>query len=188
MKIVKTALAGRRNRGLSLNVRDCSMARPVGESDMQKNITKHLLVLILSIGILCSMTVKAEVSSYAGIFDTYTDVRNRYPNAKFEDLEPAWLTPGSRLVSISGSGLGGTIVIHFYDEEYDVKRKLASGDISQAEYSETMRVVSMLKESDSGVRATWVRYVPDNYISLSALTKLYGTPKMEISKSDSNKP
>jgi hypothetical protein len=128
----------------------------------------------------------AEVSNYVGLFDSYNDLKERYPRAKFEDIDAAWITPGSRLVTLSGAGFNGSITIYFHDAMYELKQIVTSGEIDQKQSADLLKYVQMMRSEKGELRPTWVRFVPDSKIPLSNLVSLYGIPKREIATNDLN--
>lgn len=147
-------------------------------------LTKTACALAAFTTILLSPIALAEVSNYVGLFDSYNDLKERYPRAKFEDIDAGWITPGSRLVTLSGAGFGGSITIYFHDALYDLKQKVTSGEIDQKQFAELLKYIQMMRSEKGELRPTWVRFVPDSKIPLSNLVKLYGIPRREISTTD----
>lgn len=131
-----------------------------------------------------SPTTQAEVSHYVGLFDTYNDLKERYPRANFEDLDAAWITPGSRLVIIKGAGFNGLLTVYFHDALYDLKKQATSGEIDQKQSADLLKYIQMTRSEKGELRPTWVRFVPDSKIPLSNLVSLYGKPKREIAPND----
>lgn len=150
---------------------------------MKNNVNVVCIAIIFLLSIYPPFA-NSEVSEYVGLFDSYKDLRDRYPNAKFEEMKAAWATPGSQLVKISGAGLSGVLVVYFDNFEYTLKNSLENGEINQSQYAILKEFNLALNNANNGVRHTWVRFVPHNKIPLSMLKNVYGEPKIEVSKTD----
>lgn len=107
---------------------------------------------------------------YMGIrpFDTLADVKKLFPNATFKDLKPAWAKPSDRLMSISGPGISGTIIVLFYEHRMS--------DRGKSQHPDLPTINKMLGETDDvALEVEWVRWSPISPgVPLARLVSKYG--------------
>ena len=60
-----------------------------------------------------SSLAQAEVFYDLKFSDTFHEVRQKYPNATFTNINTAWLKPSQALISMTGAGIKSTVVMLF---------------------------------------------------------------------------
>ncbi|MFZ6744115.1 hypothetical protein ACO0LC_12870 [Undibacterium sp. JH2W] len=106
--------------------------------------------------LLNSTVCFAEI--YQGILpsDTLANVKQKFPNAVFKQIQAVWLKEDEALISISGISLSGSISILFKDTR-DFYRQLASKmkDTESIKYFENKANISF----EDATFVEWVRWV-----------------------------
>jgi len=130
-------------------------------------------LLLLAMITFCSIT-HAEILADINFYESLRMVQKRYPNARFENVNAAWLKPEERFIKISGAGLGKVIRVKF-DDLRSIKKNVLLKDFEQfSEASkETIIKINRLPESDV-LAVKWVRVTYDAVIPLSRFNLKYG--------------
>lgn len=129
------------------------------KNTMQVKFKAACLITFFSI---CNFA-NAEV--YLGISPgtSIEEIKEKFPNAAFVDMKPAWATNNIKLYQMQGYGLGGLVVIKLDDIRPILKKSMnleipSSGD------------------DDKYFVASGFRFIPEEPVKLDALIKRYGQP------------
>lgn len=136
--------------------------------------SKKLRAAFTLVFLCIARVVSGEVYQGIGPLDTLADVKKRFPNAKYEHLQPAWAQEADVMYSVSGSGLSGTIIIKFHDPRPTYSRML--GEHPEAETAAMLTTLAGQAEADA-LNVEWVRWVPSRPIPLSRFVLKYGKPQ-----------
>lgn len=91
----------------------CSLRAPhLGRSTLS-GTAMRIIFLILTLSVVCS--VHAESYKNIGPLDNLGDIKNKFPNAIVEKLNPGWAQATDALYKLSGTGMSGWIVVKFDD-------------------------------------------------------------------------
>lgn len=150
----------------------------------------HFIVLFL----LFLIAPSAFADKYFGIYPnaTLSDVKSIYPNASFLDVQPAWMKNDQRFITITGSGIEGSISVLFYNDLetsrqslkslYDKQESgeiLSSGEsLSKKIYVNTIDMYTNDPNSDPWL-VDQIRWSPVSDIKLQKFVKRYGNPDKE---------
>jgi hypothetical protein len=105
---------------------------------LSSNVRRHeynlamRIILVLAITLLSSSVATAERFLGTMPDERLSEFSSRYPNAKYEELRPAWLQPYQRLVQISGSGVEGVVAFKLEHEVDSLASQLKTLAIKQA--------------------------------------------------------
>lgn len=129
-------------------------------------------------------------SSWAEIYKDFTvyislkEVKKNYPNAKFENLKPAWAKDNELLVLLTGAGISGDIILKFsYSTEMDQiyrgmleKLEQSSEDKESEGYKSKYSTYQSLlyRPDDEKFTLDWLRWVPIKAIPIERLISRYG--------------
>jgi hypothetical protein len=136
----------------------------------------------------------AETYGGIGAKDTLGDIRQRFPGATFERLNPAWAQAGDVLYSVTGAGLSGSIVVKFFDvrSEHEIQTyaaaRLRGLSNSGAEMLAAQQSRLKLLSDDEALVVEWVRWVPDRPIPLQRFIAKYGPPTRSDFAKDNLQP
>lgn len=133
------------------------------------NIRAYILLLLT----LPSITV-AETYKNIGPLDSLGDVKEKFPNAKYEIINAGWITQSDALYKITGEGMSGTIVVKFDDSRPGFKNYAQENP--ESEYIDTYNTLAT-QTDESALTVNWVRWVPDTLIPLQRFILKYGQPE-----------
>jgi len=143
-----------------------SEARPSERSGLASRIGRRAVTAVLVVATLLALGAEdARAEVYLGIhfFMTMAELREMFPNAKIEELKPAWLQPDEAHYVVSGRGISGEVVVHF-------------GKINPPWAPPEERLF-----------VQWVRWVPESPLPLKRFVSKYGPPD-EAGYDDNMKP
>lgn len=100
---------------------------------------------------------------------TLRDVKLIYPNARYEKLTPAWLTPDEAFYQISGSGLPAKVYVAFEDLRPGARKMLSEGQ-SDNDFLKSMATAA----DDDAITIKWVRVVYPDPVRLDVFSERYG--------------
>jgi hypothetical protein len=120
------------------------------------------VIYLMAFFYMCNFA-NAEV--YLGISPgtSLVEIKEKFSNATFVDMKPAWAPNNIKLYQMQGYGLGGLVVIKLDDIRPILKKSMgmetpASGD------------------DDRYFVASGFRFIPDIPVKLDAMIKKYGQP------------
>ena len=121
---------------------------------------------VLKIICVTTLLLTSSISSaeaYLGIAPgtNLTSIREKFPNATFTDMKPAWAPKTLRLYQMQGYGLGGVVVIKLDDIRPILKESMNLESIATG-------------EDDAYFVASSFRFIPDEPVKLDLLVKKYG--------------
>ena len=131
--------------------------------------------------VLCASMAQAEI--FMGIMpgSSVSDLKRKFPNAKFEELTPAWLKRDERLIRIAGRGLEGRIVVKLDDRKpvwksmFD-KQNCSSEENRDSDYCNYLRVKIVSSTPDESYVPVWVRFIPYGQVKTRTIIRKYGKP------------
>lgn len=126
-------------------------------------------------------TIQSNAEILHGVrpMDTLGDVKLRYPNAKFEKINAAWVTEMQAFISMSGQGFPGTLRIVFLDPRPTARKDLLSICANESAVPNTFcigRKETAAKSDDDALSLNWVRWVPQQPIPIARYISKYGEP------------
>jgi hypothetical protein len=137
---------------------------------MNNNLKRVMVLVVL---LILSNTTYAEIYENIGPCDTYSDLKQKFPNATFEKKNPAWATDKDLMCTISGVGIIGTIVVKFQDNRAQHTKKFEKIIKDDIEAQTKIKTSEPLFGDDSLV-VEWVRWVPDSPIPIQRFISKYG--------------
>lgn len=130
---------------------------------MFKNIV--LIILTLTISTLVNAEVYKDFEPYLSL----KEIKERYPNAEFSDLKPAWAKQNEVFLDMHGTGISGNIYLKLSTIEYEKKLDLETDPETISFYQ---RMIN--KTQDERLTLDWLRWIPINTIPFERLTTRYG--------------
>lgn len=143
----------------------------------------------------------AKAETYLDIMpsDNLGIIKAKFPNAKFEKLNPAWAKENEALYQFQGSGLSGTIILKlnsdkslYLSEARVMDSILIADSLDQPDtslwsdlmkrkrslvYSNSMSFWNSYNNyTDDSMIVDWVRWVPTNDIPVERFIMKYGKP------------
>jgi len=146
---------------------------------MRKLLTALSTIVI---ALFCN-ALQAEIYKDFVPFITLKQVKLNYPNAKFEDLKPAWANEDEVMITMSGEGLNGEIVLKFSKDDKRRAKRLAENEAKSL--NDNSKVLLWYIDFDKNYLALpledrlsldWVRYLPMTPIPYERLLSRYGKP------------
>lgn len=123
-----------------------------------------------------STSVYAETYRGIGPLDTLSDLKEKFPTAKFSKQNPAWALETDVLYQISGEGMSGIIVVKFDDDRPYIQQLLTrAGDSLESSTKEQAENLINRTDEDA-ITVEWVRWVPDYVIPVTRFVSKYGKP------------
>lgn len=152
------------------------------ENKMMKKIIFQIILFLLTVFV---PQLHAEI--YGGIMplDTLGDIKNRYPNAKVEKMEPAWAQDTDALYMFAGVGIVGVIVVKFNDIRPTLE-KIAEENPKSSDSEFYQRLTQ--QSDEEALAVSWVRWVPDYKIPLQRIISKYGKPEKKGFSDDGYQP
>lgn len=140
--------------------------------------------------IFFSLLLLISSNSYAEIYKDFKpyislqEIKNNYPNAKFEDLKAAWVKSDEIFISMIGVGIAGKIYLKMSTLD-SVKRNSLEKietehlDKESEEYKQQLALVNeyLNKPFDERVTLDWLRWIPDSNIPFERIESRYGKPE-----------
>lgn len=126
--------------------------------------------MLFAVCTLCS----AETYRGIGALDKLKDIKNRFPYAKVEKVNPGWIKPDEAMYRFTGEGMAGSIIIKFFDNREFWKNE--ADKVNDPEMAENLRALAQ-RSDDEALGISWVRWVPDRPIPLERLISKYGKPE-----------
>lgn len=119
--------------------------------------------------------------------DSLKEVKQKFPNAQFTRLKPAWVTEDEAFFRMSGSGFVGELYLDFSDERPSAKKSIAKlcSDSSDTPPESLCGIYSTLasQSDDEALSINWVRWVPPQAIPIQRYRSKYGEPtRIDFSK------
>jgi hypothetical protein len=130
---------------------------------MNNSIKRFMIVVVL---LILSNSTYAEIYENIGPCDTYSDLKQKFPNATLEKRNPAWATKNDVMCSISGARIIGTIVVKFQDKRGNLIK------IVEKDFEKQKKLIEPLSQDSLAVE--WVRWVPDSPIPIQRFISKYG--------------
>lgn len=141
---------------------------------------KKLIFIIL---LIISNATYAEIYKDFTPFISLKEIKQNYPNAKFEDLKAAWVKSGEYFMSLTGVGISGAIYLKMSDSDARNKENLAKidseyPDKESTEYKNKARFYTdyFNKTLDERITLDWVRLIPVQDIPFERIEGRYGKP------------
>jgi hypothetical protein len=147
---------------------------------------RHLLKCIVSAVVLltCNL-VSAEILHGVFPFDTLKVIKAKYPNARFERVNAAWVTENQAFFKMTGNGFPGTLFVAFGDARPSHKKDFAEKCMFPAQTVDAICTVKkrLSEETDDDALSTsWVRWIPQAAIPLDRYKSKYGEPTFEFAQ------
>ena len=122
----------------------------------------YLFILIIT------STVFSEIYKNILPSDNLKTIRQKYPNATFEERYPAWAQKNDILYQISGAGISGKILIKFVNNKESLIK-------TSSKYSPELREY-LINCKEECIAVEWVRWIPESKVPLKNIIGKYGRP------------
>ena len=146
----------------------------------------HLLKCIVSALVILTCTeVSAEILHGVFPLDTLKVIKGKYPNARFERVNAAWVTEDEAFFKMTGKGFPGTLYVAFNDTRPTRKREFAEKCMFPAQTVDascTFKKKLSEDTDDDALRTKWVRWIPSTAIPLERYRSKYGEPTFEFAQ------
>jgi hypothetical protein len=141
----------------------------------------RLIYFIVAIFIaITPIIARTEILQGISYIDTLGEVRQKYPNARFEIVKPAWLKLDETFYRITGSGIPGAIMILFNDGRPDFKKMLTENAENPNYDKDGVIKLLATQQDNEALNAIWVRWIPTQAIPLDRYKQKYGQPKCSL--------
>lgn len=132
-------------------------------------------ILLSSLLALTSLA-HAEVFYEIQFNDTLGNIKQKYPNASYEKLKPAWLKPDEAFIQISGVGMQNELKVHFWDFRPMFRELLNSPENKDNQgFKEASN-----ETDDKALVVSWVRVVYKNPVPIDVFKRKYGKSSCKI--------
>lgn len=142
----------------------------------------------LALFLAISFSAQAEVYKDLGPGLSLNEIKQKYPNAKFDDLKAAWVKGNEAFLSMTGLGISGKIYLKLSHTD-KFKSDYISSSLKRAEESNSeedrerlitsAKLMQALLDSplENRLSLDWVRWIPHEIIPLERLESRYGKPE-----------
>lgn len=131
---------------------------------MIKNITLVIFTFTLS------TIVNAEIYKDFEPNLSLKVIKERYPNAEFSDLKPAWIKSNELFLDMHGTGISGNIYLKLSSNEYWKDKLESETDPEMITFYESMAN----RPIEEKLTLDWVRFLPISRIPFERLKTKYG--------------
>lgn len=131
-------------------------------------------IIVFLIVLMIPHLAYSEIYKGIGPLDTLGDLKNKFPKASFNQLNPGWAKETDVMYQITGDGMSGIIIVKLYDERPHWKEYIANNPSdNNLEFFKSLAN----QTDDEGITVEWVRWVPDSPIPLARFVSKYGKPE-----------
>ncbi len=147
---------------------------------------RHLVrsLLFFTLVLICNFA-NAEILHGVFPLDTLKAIKAKYPNARFDRVNAAWVTENEAFFQMTGSGFPGTLYVAFTDSRPTAKKYLLEKCMFPAQTTDAICAVrkkTSEENDDDALTTSWVRWVPPSPIPLDRYKSKYGEPTFEFAK------
>ncbi len=145
---------------------------------------KKILILFL-LYTISAVDVRAEIYKNFTPYQTLKEIKQNYPNAKFEDLKAAWVKEDEYFLSLSGVGISGKIYLKMHTLDGFRKKALENieknyPDKDSEDYKTNAKfwLEKLNMPLEERIYLTWVRWIPADKIPFARVEGKYGKPTL----------
>ena len=122
---------------------------------------------------LCTAEILHDVFPY----DDLKSIKQKYPNAQFNRVNAAWVTPDQAFFKMTGRGFSGELFLAFNDFRPMYKKYVAEKCTFDSTEESCQPQRTLAKEADDdALTINWVRWVPPSGLPLERYRSKYGEP------------
>lgn len=145
---------------------------------------------VIFLAFIASFALNAQAEVYKDLWpaSSLREIKEKYPNAKFEDVKAAWVRENESFIAMTGVGITGKIFLKLSHTD-QFKKNYISSSIKHADDStseeERDKFLNSARDMQNLLDAPledrlsldWVRWVPLETIPIERLESRYGKPE-----------
>lgn len=152
-------------------------------SDMSRLLSFFAIFILLVI----SCIANAEIYKDFRPNITLKEIKEKYPNGNYENVNAAWVTEKDAFIKLTGTGLAGTILLAFSNGDSISKRIISNakakietnpdGDNKILESTIDIQNKLISLPLDEKLTLNWLRWLPAEILPFDRLVNRYGNPE-----------